>query len=251
VRVAALYDVHGNLPALEAVVADVDREQVDLIVFGGDLVSGPFPRETLDLARSLGGRARLIRGNAERELASPAPAREGGPPAGLVEWVVAQLAPEDVEALAALPLTETLGVDGVGATLFCHATPRSDEEIVTRITPDEDVAAAFAGVAEQLVVCGHTHVQFDRRVGGLRIVNAGSVGLPNEGRPGAYWALLAGEVEHRRTEYDTERAAALIRATGLPGADELAREHVLTQPSADEASEYFERLARERREAAP
>ena len=136
-----------------------------------------------------------------------------------------------------------MDVDGLGPVLFCHGSPRSDEEILTRISSEERVAAACAGVEEALVVCGHTHVQFDREVAGTRLVNAGSVGMPYEAEPGAYWALLGPDVELRRTAYDLEAAAAAIRATGFPGADELAAANVLTVPSAEEATEQFERLA--------
>ena len=145
--------------------------------------------------------------------------------------------------LSALPDTQTVDVDGLGQVLFCHGSPRSDEEILTRISSEERVGAACAGVEEALVVCGHTHVQFNREVAGTRLVNAGSVGMPYEAEPGAYWALLGPEVELRRTAYDLEAAAAAIRATGFPGADELAAANVLTVPSAEEATEQFERLA--------
>jgi hypothetical protein len=106
------------------------------------------------------------------------------------------------------------------------------------------VAAAVAGVAEDVVVCEHTHVQFDRAAAGKRLVNAGSVGMPYEERPGAYWALLGPELELRRTEYDLDAAAAAIRATGFPDVDGLVRDNVLTVPAPAEATEHFERLAR-------
>ena len=135
-------------------------------------------------------------------------------------------------------------VDGLGRVLFCHGSPRSDEEILTRISSEERVAAACAGVEEATVVCGHTHVQFDRDVAGKRLVNAGSVGMPYEAQPGAYWALLGPDVELRRTAYDLEAAAAAIRATGFPGADELGgRERPHRARRAEEATEQFERLA--------
>ena len=127
--------------------------------------------------------------------------------------------------------------------LFCHGSPRSDEEILTRISPEERVAAAVADVSEEVVVCGHTHVQFDRRVAGKRLINAGSVGMPYEARPGAYWAVLGPDVELRRTDYDLEAAAAAIRVSGFPDAGELADENVLTVPSAEEATQQFERMA--------
>ena len=240
-RVAALYDVHGNLPALEAVLAEVEGAEVDVVVVGGDVCIGPMPRGVLDRLLSLGERARFLRGNGDREIAAE--------PAGTGLWVErtrwsAQQLDRGARAwLAALPDTQTVDVDGLGPVLFCHGSPRRDEEILTRISPDARVAAALAGAEEAVVVCGHTHVQFDREVAGRRLVNAGSVGMPYEAGPGAYWALLGPDVELRRTAYDLEAAAAAIRATGFPGAAELAAGNVLAVPSAEEATEQFERLA--------
>lgn len=240
-RVAALYDVHGNLPALEAVLADVESLEVDAVVVGGDIAIGPMPRASLERLLALGERALFLRGNGDREI--------GAEPAGSGLWVertrwsATQLDRGALAWLSALPDTQTVDVDGVGPVLFCHGSPRSDEEILTRISSEERVGAACAGVEEALVVCGHTHVQFDREVAGTRLVNAGSVGMPYEAEPGAYWALLGPDVELRRTPYDLEAAAKAIRATGFPGADELAAANVLTVPSAEEATEQFERLA--------
>ena len=239
-RVAALYDVHGNLPALEAVLAEVEREAVDLIVSGGDVVAGPFPRETLDLLLALGDRVRFVRGNGDRiilELAGGADAD-----AARHDWVATQLEPRHHEALRSFESTVTVDVDGLGPTLFCHATPRSDEEVFLETTDEAIVAPMLAGAAEATVVCGHTHMQVDRPLGGKRVVNAGSVGMPYEPAPGAYWALLGPDVELRRTDYDRVAAAELFRATGHPDAEELARENVLTVPSRAEALAAFEPL---------
>ncbi len=130
----------------------------------------------------------------------------------------------------------------VGDTLFCHATPRSDSEIVTRLTPAGQLAGALEGAGSRLVVGGHTHVQVDRRAGdGTRFVNAGSVGRPYEGRRGAFWALLDDEVELVLTEYDVEAAATAIRSTGYPDAMDHA-EQLLDPPDPADVSEYFEGL---------
>ena len=229
-RVAALYDVHGNLPALEAVLADVDRAAPDLVVFGGDVFAGPFPRETLALASSVAP-AHYLRGNGDRMLASlPAEAR----------WAHEQLTEEDWAFVAEWEPTVTLDVHGLGSTLFCHATPRSDEEVFTVRTPDERLKEMLGGVHERVVVCGHTHMQVDRTVGDVRVVNAGSVGMPYAARPGAYWALLGPDVELRRTDYDLEAAAARIRASGWPDADAFAAENVLSVPSEEEALDVFD-----------
>jgi predicted phosphodiesterase len=244
VRVAALYDVHGNLPALEAVLAEVESLGVDLVVVGGDIAIGPMPRLALERLLTLGERARYVRGNGDREIAADAPGAGGDLWAERTGWSAGQLERGQRAWLAALPDTQSVGVDGLGPTLFCHGSPRSDEEILTRISSEERVAAAVAGVDEAVVVCGHTHVQFDRRVAGKRLVNAGSVGMPYEAQPGAYWALLGPEVDLRRTAYDLEAAAAAVRATRFPAAEQLAAENVLTVPSAEEATEEFEALAR-------
>jgi predicted phosphodiesterase len=239
VRVAALYDVHGNLPALEAVLGEVDGFGVDLIVSGGDVVAGPFPRECLEL---LLGRTdvRFVSGNADRrtvEVARGLPETEHN-----VEWIVGRLEPRHVEALVAFEPVASIDVDGVGPTLFCHATPRNDTEFFLETTPDEIAAPMLGDVEETTIVCGHTHMQFDRPIGRRRVVNAGSVGMPYEGAPGAYWALLGPEVELRRTEYDLERAAERFRRTEHPDAEELARENVLVVPSREEALTVFEPL---------
>ena len=227
-RVAALYDIHGNLPALEAVLADVGREDVDAIVFGGDIASGPFPVETLALVRSLD--AYSILGNGDRPF-------RGRPEAA---WVWDQHSEEEIGWLGALPEQLVLG-----DTLFVHATPRSIEEVVTPVTPDERLAEILDGVEQSAVVGGHTHMQQDRRVGRWRFVNAGSVGMPYEERPGAYWAIVDDDVELRRTDYDLAAAAEAIRASGWPIAEEFADENVLQVPSREEAATLFERLATE------
>jgi putative phosphoesterase len=243
-RVAALYDIHGNLPALEAVLAEIEEIRPDVILVGGDMALGPFPRETLERLSSLGEGVRFIRGNADRVLVeevhemtgpSPWPERQA--------WTRAQLTDGQRRLLASLSHAATLDVDGLGEVLFCHGSPRSDEEIITRATSPERLSEILSGVEQQVVVCGHTHVQFDRMIAAVRLVNAGSIGMPYEDDPGAYWALLGPDVELRRTEYDLDRAAAAIRASNFPGADEFADENVLHPAGADEATEEFERMA--------
>jgi predicted phosphodiesterase len=240
VRVAALYDVHGNLPALEAVLAEVEREEVDLIVSGGDVVAGPFPREALELLLGLGDRVRFVRGNGDRMILELEDGAE--PDAARRRWVASQLEPRHLDALRSFEPTVSLDVDGLGPTLFCHATPRSDEEVFLETTDEAIVAPMVSGAAEATIVCGHTHMQVDRPFGGKRVVNAGSVGMPYEASPGAYWALLGPDVELRRTEYDREAAAALFRTSSHPDAEELARENVLAVPSRAEALAAFEPL---------
>lgn len=246
-RIAAIYDIHGNLPALDAVLQEIERENPDLIVVGGDVASGPLPRATLERLMELGGRARFIRGNADRELVAcfdgapppprlPAEVREG------IAWAATQLDRRHRDVLAHLPAHIVLAIDGLGEVLFCHGSPRSDEEMITAASPDERVRGALRGVAQRVVVCGHTHMQFDRRVGQVRLVNAGSVGMPY-GEPGAYWVLLGPDVLLWRTLYDLDAAAAHIRASGYPQAREFADHNVLTPPTVAEATAVFERMA--------
>jgi putative phosphoesterase len=234
VRVAALCDIHGNLHALEAVLAEAEEEGVDVIVCGGDVVGGPFPAQVLDRLASLPD-VRFVRGNADR-LGVEGTDEHGN------DWSAERerLGEARVAAIASWPLTVELEIEGLGRTLFCHAIPTADEPIFTRITPDEDVAALIGDVEAELVVCGHTHVQFDRRLpNGLRIVNAGSVGMPYEGRPGAFWALLGPTVELRHTDYDAEVAVASIREAGSPVSEQQLG-WLLEPPDPDEASTYFE-----------
>ena len=155
-----------------------------------------------------------------------------------------QLDDEDLAFLRELPHPLPLEVDGLGEVLFCHGSPRSDEEILTAITPPKRLDPILDGVTQDVVVCGHTHAQFDRLVGDRRLVNAGSVGMAYEGEPGiAAWALLGPTVELRRTRYDVEAAAALVRETGFPEAHELVNEALLHPPSAEEVTAHFEHLA--------
>lgn len=234
-RIAVLNDVHGNLPALEAVLADIDREPVavDAIVCGGDVLLGPYQSECLALLAERG--ARFLAGNCEREVL----AGEGEQNA----WMAARLSDAERAQVAGWPATVELAVDGLGRVLLCHGTPRSDGEILTFLTPNAVVAEALAGVEAEVVVGGHTHQQFDRRAGGVRFVNAGSVGIPYEGRPGAFWALLGPDVELRATAYDVAAAAARLRATGMPGIDDLLRSSVLEPIRREEAAAEFERMA--------
>jgi putative phosphoesterase len=227
-RVAALCDVHGNLPALEAVLAEIRSLDVDRVVCGGDVAAGPFPQECVDRLREI--EAVFVRGNADRETPRA--------PEGTWEWLAAQLDATTVELLRTLPLSVALG-----GVLYCHGSPRDDEEILTKLSPDARFRAALAGVEERVVVGGHTHVQFERVVDGIRFVNAGSVGIPYEGRQGAFWALLdGGEADLRRTAYAVDAAVAAIRASTYPGAEQLAG-WLLEPQDPDEVSAYFESVA--------
>jgi putative phosphoesterase len=240
-RVAALYDIHGMVAPLEAVLAEVEREGVDYVVVGGDVTTGPQPHETLVLLRELGDRALWLRGNHERMLGDPAALAADDWPVS--QWSADRHSDEERAFLLGLPETFELQLP-LGRVLFCHATPRSDEEIVTPITSDARLETIVAGVDADAVVAGHTHMQEDRRIGGLRWINAGSVGMPFEGEVAAYWALLGDELELRRTPFDVERAIAAVERSGVPGAPEFIAGNLRAAVSRSEASEHFEALAR-------
>src|SRR5918912_1179983 len=204
------------LDALEAVLAEVAEEAVDVVLVGGDAVGGPQPAQILDRLQSVGVRVRWVRGNTERALLEgPAWVDESAHEA--LAWTAARLSADERSFLAALPQRQVLRLDRLGRVVFCHATPRSDLEIVTEATPDAHLRDVLAGVEADLVVSGHTHMQLDRRVDGVRVVNAGSVGMPYEGEVAAFWALVEdGEPSLRRTAFDVEAAIAELQASAAP-----------------------------------
>jgi len=243
-KLAVLADIHGHLPALDAVLAEVDAAGVDAIVLNGDIVTGPMPDATVERLIGLGDRAIWVGGNADRELVE---AYDGRLPTDLPDLVAlptryaaGRLTRAHRDLLAALPLTVTLDVDGLGRTTFCHATTRSDTEIVLVDSPLPRYRQAFANCAEDTVVLGHTHMPFDRLADRRRFVNPGSVGMPY-GRAGADWALLGPDVTLRHTGYDLEAAARTLRAAApdYPDIDAFLDENVRTVPSDAEALAAF------------
>lgn len=252
-RVAALYDVHGNLPALEAVLEDVARAEVALVVVGGDIMPGPMARECLELLSGLDTPVQFICGNGELMVLAQIAAGDSGrvtywgtatgqplpePLQEVARWTGRQLGATQEQVIRSWPGTLELEVPGVGHVLFCHGTPRSELEIFTRLTPEDRLLPIFEGLGETLVVCGHTHMQFERTVGRTRVVNAGSVGMPF-GKTGAYWLLLGDGVQLRRTSYDLQAAADRVRATKYPQAEEFAARSILNPPSEDEMLSAF------------
>jgi putative phosphoesterase len=250
-RVAAIYDVHGNLPALEAVLSDLEGLNSDLIVVGGDVVAGPMPAEVLDRLVTLGQSICFVRGNADREVlaaygdgryADPNDAAD--PAERTAAFAASKIDRGHRDLLVSFSERIVVEIEGVGQVLFCHGSPRSDEEIVTAATTEGRLREILAGVDQDLVVCGHTHAQFDRRVGGKRVVNAGSVGMPYEGKPvGAFWLLLGTDgVSLRRSDYDLDRAVERIRATGYPDAEDVAQ-ILLEPPNPEWVADFFEQRA--------
>lgn len=241
-RVAALADIHGNLPALEAVLEEVRRENPDLVVVCGDVASGPMPAQSIQLLREM-TQVRYVSGNADRGLVEAFDRHDGPEWSGpFGEWCAGQISRGDRDFLDSFEATVLVkDVEGLGRVLFCHGSPRSDVEIMTTETPDERIRAFTAGLDVDVVVCGHTHMQFDRKVDHLRVVNPGSVGMPY-GEPGAFWAMLGPGVEMRRTVYDRDAAAARIRALDWPVAKEFALENVLSVPSAEQAMSFMREM---------
>ena len=237
-RVAALADVHGNAPALAAVLREVERESLDLVVFGGDLTWGSLPDETIALVRALDIPTRFVRGNAERALLE---LRDGevAEPTAREHWMLAQHGEEELAWLEAFEPTVTVDVDGLGPTCFCHGSPRSDEECVTERTPVERVREFMAERGERVVVTAHVHLQYERTAGENRMVGPGSVGLPYGAGGAAFWALLGPHVELRGTDYNVEDAVARMRATDDPSVEQIAG-MMLTPPSRDEVIEFAE-----------
>ena len=234
-RIAALYDIHGNLPALQAVLAELVPLQPDLVVVGGDVVAGPLPGEVLDALQAFGAPLRWVMGNGDREVLAPGDSDE--PIDQIARFAAARLTPAQRALVASFEPTVA-----AGGALFCHGSPRSDIERMTRITMDDRLLTYLRDVDERLVVCGHTHQQFDRTVDRFRVVNAGALGMPYEGRPGAFWALITdGEPELRETAYDIQAAAELLRASGMPEIEEwMLRESLLEPADPDEVAEYME-----------
>lgn len=237
-----LNDIHGNLPALEAVLDEIRAARVDRVVVGGDVLPGPMPHETIARLLALDIPVQFIHGNGDRvvraQMNGQEPAEVPEQFRDIIRWTAAQLSREDERLIGGWPLTLRVRIPELGDVLFCHATPRNDVEIFTRLTPDERLRPIFDAADAPLVVCGHTHMQFDRMVGKTRVVNAGSVGMPFQD-PGAYWLLLGPAVQLRRTAYDLDKAAALVRQTSYPQAEDFASRSILKPPTQAATLEAF------------
>jgi putative phosphoesterase len=223
-RVAVLSDIHGVLPALEAVLAEPEVAAADRIVLTGDTTAGPQPREVIDLLRAQGDRVLWVSGNADRELVEYRKGERDGIPDPIAPYAADRLTAEQVEFLASLPASLTLRVRALGTVLFCHATPRDDEEVVLVDSRLGRWAEVFAGLDEDVrtVVCGHTHMPYVRLAHGRLVVNPGSVGMPY-GRPGAHWCLLGPGADLRVTPYDIPAAVGrLVRDCAYPDIAEWA-----------------------------
>ncbi|MDF3140723.1 MULTISPECIES: metallophosphoesterase family protein [unclassified Streptomyces] len=234
-RVAVLSDIHAVLPAVEAVLAEPEVAAADLIVLSGDIACGPQPVQVMDLLTGLGDRAAWIRGNADRELVEYRRGLRTSIPDPIGPSAAESLREDQVDFLERLPTSLTFPVEGLGEVLFCHATPRDDEEVVLADSGAERWAEVFADVdpAVTTVVCGHTHMPFTRLAAGRLVVNPGSVGMPY-GRIGAHWALLGPGVELRRTLLDVPAAAARIAADSTFGQAAEWADYVLNARATEE-----------------
>jgi putative phosphoesterase len=243
VTVAALCDIHGNLPALEAVLADPAFARADVVVIGGDVAAGPMPAEVLDRLAQLELPIRWVRGNADREVVASfdrgdtdASVHPDDPAARADAYTAGRITRAHRDLLASFE--DVVSLEGA---LFCHGSPRDDNEIITALTPAERLAPMLEGVDEALVVCGHTHHQFELRAGDRRVVNAGSVGMPYQGDGAAFWLLVAdGEHELRRTDVDVDAVGATIRASGYPDAEDLVTESFVEPVEAAYVARLFE-----------
>jgi putative phosphoesterase len=235
-RVAVISDVHGNAAALQAVLAELERHEPDLVVFGGDLTWGPEPEATLAAVEGIGLPSLFVRGNAERALLEPS-----SEPTERELWLRERHSPEALAFLASFQPRVSVEVEGLGGVCLCHGSPRSDEELVTPETPAERIGELTSEIPERVLVTAHTHLQFDRSVDGIRSINAGSVGMPYEERRGAYWAVLGPDVVLLRTEYSLDDAVERYRVSGDPLAEQMI-EILVGPPTREEVIEHAERL---------
>jgi len=192
----------------------VDQLGPDVLLFGGDVAAGAFPHETIEHLRGLD--ARFVLGNADRTLID-------GTLGSMFDWATTQVTEEDKAFLATFE--RSIAIDDV---LYCHSTPASDEAWITILTPEPLAREILGDVGLPTLVQGHTHTQFDRQIGETRVLNAGSVGMGNADRPGAYWLVVDdGKPEFRRTAYDLDAAAAHLRKSDWPLLEEWLQERVL------------------------
>ncbi|MEQ9425908.1 MAG: metallophosphoesterase family protein [Cyclobacteriaceae bacterium] len=233
--IAVLYDIHGNLPALEAVIAEVGQLEVDEIIVGGDVVVGPMSKECLELLLNIDNPIKFIYGNCEVAVLDVADNKPlTNLPQNVVEdifWTTNSLSAGQLQEIRKWPKIVVSDIPGIGKTLFCHATPRNENEIFTILTVEEKLLPIFNSCDADIVICGHTHMQFDRMVGSKRIVNAGSVGMPF-GKTGAYWLYIDTDFHLKCTTYNLNLAEKSILQTGYPHPDDFIKS--ITTPQSEE-----------------
>jgi putative phosphoesterase len=253
-RIAAIYDIHGNISALEAVIDVISTKQVDTVVIGGDVVAGPFPRETLSLLQKISVPTYYLLGNAESDVIRLI---LGQPSDGMSEkanevagWVVDQLTSEQKDFLLTWTDSLQLTLAPRYRAYFCHGTPRSNTEIFTLVTPEERVKAIFRQTDASVYICGHTHMQFERTVENIHIVNAGSVGMPFGGTT-ADWLLIDGnEFEFVHTEYSLQSAVERMRTSGYPDVENFIQNNVIHSPPKDKMTDVLTKMEARQQEKA-
>ena len=241
-RVAVLNDIHGNLPALAAVLAEVRAAAVDRIVVGGDVLPGPMPRETMDCLLALDQPVEFLYGNGEVAVLDQLQGTTRAPFQAtylpMIRWNADQLTPPHKDLIASWPMTLRLTIPPLGDVLFCHATPRDWNECFVKTTAEETLLPIINAANAAIVVCGHTYMQFDRVVGKTRVINAGSVGMPF-GRTRADWLLLGEDVQLRHTSYDLDAAVTRFRQVGCPMTEEFIVPRILTPASEEQWLDIF------------
>ena len=220
-RLACLADGHGNVAALDAVLASPEFATADAVAFLGCMTTGPEPDVVMERCEALAIPCFFLAGNGERNVIELAGGREDL--SWLIgRWIVEHHSSRAVAALRDWPETLVADVVGLGGVRLVHGSPRSDVELLTPATPPERITAATRDVAEDVIVHGHTHLQYDRLVAGRRVVGCGSVGLPYTSAGfGAEWTLLGPDVIPVRTVYDLEEARRRIIASDYPSAQFL------------------------------
>lgn len=243
-KTAAIYDIHGNPFALAAVLQEIQANSVQQVVVGGDVVLGPMPNLTLQSLQQIDVPLSFIMGNTDREVLACCRQEttewmQNAPPerAVPVQWTAQQLSDADAELIANWPSTTDL-LTPAGLTHFCHATPENDVDLFTEETDESLLRPVFDPVDAETIVCGHTHMQFDRNVGRKRVINAGSVGMPF-GKPAAYWLLVDDEFMLMRTDYDVDAAAQKMAQTEFPNASTFAEHSIRRPPTAASMRKLF------------
>jgi len=241
-QIAALYDIHGNLPALTAVLDEIEQIAPDQLVIGGDVVLGPMSAECLNVLKNLAIPKRFILGNCEVSILEQMndSLHDDLPERALkdIQWTESQLDEGHKQFISTWNDTTTLDIVEIGRVLFCHATPTSTTQIFTKLTPESELLSLFESIDADVVVCGHTHMQFDRTIGDTRIVNANSVGMPY-GKPGAQWAILGPSIELIHTNYNLRQAANSVRNTNYPWAFDFAENNIINPPSEEKMLKLF------------
>lgn len=242
-RLAVISDIHGNAPALEAVLQDIRAEDVNGIVVGGDTIAGPLPSETLTLLQECGIPTHFVCGNHDsdvvRTLAGEDPGGMSERADEIARWIAGKLSPEHKQLVSSWQTTYEIEMDGWDTVLFCHATPNSDTYAFSCLTPEAKLLPLFQNLDASLLVCAHTHMQFDRIIAGVRVVNTGSVGMAI-GRTGADWLVIDDDILFKHSDYNLAKAATQIRQSDYPYAKEFVETNVLQAPS---ESKMFEIIA--------